>query len=85
MTLDEWRLREGLTYRELSKRIGCPVGMAYAYCLDPEAGEFRLPRPDRMAIIWRFTHGEVPPASFYKLPVLPPPDLSTTTDLGEAA
>ena len=70
LTLDEWRLREGLTYRELGKLIGCPIGMAYAYCLDPQAASFKVPRPDRMCRIFQITGGQVPPTSFYKLPKL---------------
>lgn len=73
LTLDEWRLRQHLTYRELGALIMCNVGMAYAYCLDPRAAEFRLPRSQRMARIYEISNGEVGPASFYKLPRLTQP------------
>lgn len=71
MTLDEWRLHRSLTYRELGKLIGCPVGMAYAYCLEPQATESRLPGFDRMRRIHEISSGQVTPNDFYDLPSLP--------------
>lgn len=68
--LNDWRIAHNLGYRELGRLIGCPPRMAFAYCQDPEAADFRLPRPARMRTIYRVTGGAIGPAAFYKLPKL---------------
>lgn len=68
ISLDEWRLRQGLTHKQLGQLIGCAGHMAYIYCCDPSDQNFRLPRSDRMARIYLVTNGEVRPDSFYRLP-----------------
>ena len=73
LSLDEWRLREGLTHKQLGGLIGCTGHMAYVYCCAPSEPAFRLPRADRMARIFMITNGEVGPASFFKLPKLTRP------------
>lgn len=70
LTLDEWRLKNGLKPNELGRLIGCRVRMAYCYCLPLGNPEFRLPRPERMARIYQATNGEVRPDSFYRLPLI---------------
>lgn len=70
LTLDEWRLSEKLSHKQLGELIGCKGHMAYVYCCDPADPAFRMPRPDRMRRIYVVTNGAVGPASFYRLPEL---------------
>jgi hypothetical protein len=70
--LDDWRLRNGLTYRELGELIGCRVALAFAYCQKPGSRQFKRPKDDRMARIYRATNGAVTPGDFYELPKLGP-------------
>ena len=70
ISLDEWRLREGLTHKQLGQLIGCAGHMAYVYCCDPSDRNSRVPRADRMVRIYVVTNGEVRPDSFFRLPKL---------------
>jgi hypothetical protein len=87
LALAEWRLRQGLTYRQLGVLIGVRVNLAFAYCLEPGDKGFKCPRADRMARIYEVTDGEVGPASFYRLPRLTRPFDRNAPQLpfGEAA
>jgi hypothetical protein len=70
LTLDEWRLRQGLSYRALGTLLGCQVNIAFAYCQEPGTKGFKRPGDDRMDRIFVISNGEVWPNSFYKLPKL---------------
>lgn len=73
ISLDEWRLRRGLTYRGLGELIGCRVKLAFAYCQDPGTDKFNRPGDVNMARIYVITDGDVQPNSFYRLPKLTQP------------
>lgn len=65
MTLDDWRIRQGLSVQQLANRIRTTHQSALRYC----NGQ-RVPRAAIMPRIYRITGGAVQPNDFYRLPRL---------------
>lgn len=63
MTLDEFRVQKGLTYKELSIGIGVAgPAVARRYCKKSQ-----IPSREIMPAIYKFTNGAVTPNDFFDL------------------
>ena len=66
MTLNEWRLERGLSYRKLASLMDSPhATVARRWCLPAEHKDQMIPSPAKMLAIYRLTDGSVQPNDFY--------------------
>jgi hypothetical protein len=69
--LETWRRGAGLSYAELSARLGTKGEQTvWRYCLPIGHKAARIPRPEIMRRIYVLTAGVVRPDHFYDLPDL---------------
>lgn len=66
MKLNQWALREHLTYLDVAAMIGRSPSVVYKWFV----GTSR-PNEDGMAALYQLTLGQVTPTDFYELPLLP--------------
>ena len=74
MRLVNVRKTRRLTLEAAGRELGCARETLRRYELPAGHPEFRVPPPDMMDRIWRWSDGQVGPADFYELPAI---DVST--------
>lgn len=68
MRLEDWRQQQGLTIRQLARRLGTAAETVRCACLPPSHRDQRIPRAGLMETIHVVTGGAVTPNDFYDLP-----------------
>jgi hypothetical protein len=69
MTLEDWRLEEGLTYARLAELLSekdqaVSAETVRRYCMPEEQSLSRIPDPPMLRKIFRVTQGKVTPNDF---------------------
>lgn len=66
MTLNQWRIKKGYSYRLLAKMVGAShASVVRRWCLGMDDEDFMIPKPKYMLQILELTAGEVQPNDFY--------------------